>query len=468
MKRLAFSTLILLASGCNFKPAAQAPKMDVAAKFKESEGWKQAKPADAKARGDWWSVFHDGELNALLKSVEVSNQSLQSAVARAEQTSALLSSTQQAFLPTLGMAGSATRSKSGAGGGSSNINSLTSGGGGAGARDIKSVSFSTNWEIDLWGKLRHGAKAAVADAEAAQADVESLRLSLRSQTATTYFSLRAADAQKALLEQQVASYEKSLKLTKNREAQGVAAKADVAQAETQLATTRAALIETGVQRATLEHALATLTGKAPAEFGLKQGGLNASIPSLPSGTPSTVLQRRPDIAAAERRVAAANERVGVARSAFFPTLSLSADTGWRGLTDLFAKANNFWSLGADVAESILDSGKRVAQSEQAKATWRQSVADYRQTALTAFQEAEDALSTLRILAAETVAQDEAVRAARESERISMNQYEAGTLSFLNVVTAQASALSAERAAIDLRVRRLNATVALVKALGGAW
>jgi NodT family efflux transporter outer membrane factor (OMF) lipoprotein len=325
-----------------------------------------------------------------------------------------------------------------------------------------------SWEIDLWGRLRHLAKAATADSEAARADVESTRLSLQSQAAQAYFSLRAADAQEQLLESEVTNYQKALDLNVNREAQGIATKADIAQAQTQLATTRAALIEVGVQRATLEHALAALTGRVPADFGLKRGGLQSDIPGLPSATPSTLLERRPDVAGAERRVAAANERVGAALAAFLPSLTLSADTGWRGLTNVLSKANNFWSLGADVAEPILDSGQRIAQSQEAKAVWKETVADYRQTVLTAMQEVEDQLSTLRILALESVAQDEAIKAARENERISRNQYEAGTLSYLNVVVAQASALTAERNAIDLRMRRLNATAILIKALGGGW
>ena len=442
--------------------------MEVPAHFKEGGAWKVAKPAAQLPRGDWWRVFHDSDLSAIMKSVEVSNQSLQSAIASAEQTAALLKSAKMAFLPTAGIDASGTRSKSGASGGSTNANSITSKGGSSGAQNIASVTINTSWEADLWGRLRHGAKAATADVQAAQANVESTRLSLQTLAAQTYFSLRAVDAQKHLLEGEVANYEKSLNLTKNREAQGVASAADVAQAQTQLSTTRASLIELGVQRATLEHALATLTGRAPAAFDVKQGRLASSIPSLPSGSPSTLLERRPDVTAAERRVAAANERIGAARAAFFPTLSLSADNGWRGLTDLFAKSNNFWSLGVDVAESILDSGKRIAAKAQADAVWKQTVADYRQTVLTGLQEAEDALATLRILAQEAVAQEEAVHAARESERIALNQYQAGTLNYINVATAQAAALAAERNAIDVQSRRLNATVALIKALGGGW
>ena len=466
MSRISVLIALMFLGGCNFSPVRQAPTMNVPPHFKESAGWKVARPADHRSRGEWWHIFHDSELNAIIKSVEVSNQSLQSAAARAEQSTALLKSAKLAFLPTASTAGSLTRSKSGSTGGSSNVNSLNSRN--AGVSDIQSVSGSMSWEIDLWGRLRHGAKAATADSEAALADVESTLLSLQTQAAQAYFSLRAADAQRELLESEVANYQKSLELTRNREAQGIASKADVAQAQTQLATTRAALIEVGVQRATLEHALATLTGVPPSNFGVKHGGLAAAIPALPSATPSTLLERRPDIAGAERRVAAANERVGAARAAFFPSLTLSADSGWRGLTNLFSMANNYWSLGADVAEPILDSGKRLAQSEQAKATWKETVADYRQTVLTALQEAEDQISTLRILAQESVAQDEAIKAARENERIARNQYEAGTLSYLNVSVAQAAALTAERNAIDLRLRRLNATAALIKALGGEW
>jgi NodT family efflux transporter outer membrane factor (OMF) lipoprotein len=398
--------------------------------------------------------------------VEISNQSLQSAAARAEATAALLTSAKMAFLPTLDADAAALRSKSGSQGGSTNPNSLTNRG--SGLQNSRSVAFASVWEADLWGRLRHGAKAATADVQAAQADVQSTLLSLQAQAAQTYFSLRAADAQKRLLKGEVANYQKSLDLTRNREAQGVASNADVAQAETQLANARVALIELGVERATLEHALATLTGRPPAAFDLKEGVLASSIPSPPAASPSMLLERRPDVAAAERRVAAANERIGAARAAFFPRLLLNADTGWRGAANIFTPSNNFWSLGVDVAESLLDSGQRIAAKAQADATWKETVAGYRQTVLTALQEAEDALATLRVLAEAAVAQDDAVRAARENERIAKNQYLAGTLSYINVAVAQTAALTAERNSIDLQSRRLNATVALIKALGGGW
>lgn len=467
MKRLSFP-LLLLAAGCSFSPKKQAPVMNLPPKFSESSGWKVAQPADHLPRGNWWAIFHDKDLDAIMQTLEVSNQSLQSAVARAQQTSALLTAAKLAFLPTASTSSDYTVNKSGALGGGASANSINASRAGSGVKKIQSVGATANWELDLWGRLRHNARATKADIEAANADVESTRLSLQAQAAQSYFSLRAADAQRQLLERQVASYAKSLQLTQNRKAQGVASEADVALAATQLATSRAALIETGVVRATMEHALAMLTGRVPTDFSLQQTTLTSHVPALPETAPSTLLQRRPDIAAGERRVAAANERIGAAIAAFFPTISLGAATGWRALANLFAQTNNFWSFGPDATLNLLDSGQRIAAKAQADATWRQAVADYRQAVLTAMQESEDALSTLRILAAESIAQGEAVHAARESERIASNQYEAGTLSYITVATAQATALNAERSAIDLRSRRLNATVALVKALGGGW
>jgi len=465
----AAATLFLLAS-CSFSPRSQPPEMNLAAEFKETTpGWKVAEPADHLPRGDWWSVFHDADLDAILREVGVSNQSLQAAIARADQSAALLAATKLAFLPTLSSTGSVTRNKSGALGGAGTANALNVRG--PGVRDIQSITVTSNWEVDLWGRLRHGAKAAKANAESALADVESTRLSLEARAARVYFALRAADAETQTLRRQVDGLEKSLQLTRNREAQGVASSADVALAETQLANTQADLHETAVQRATLEHALAVLAGRAPAEFSASEGKLSARIPPLPSGTPSTLLQRRPDIASAERQVAAANERIGAARAAFFPVLNLGADTGWRGLAvgglaALVVENANFWALGADLTVDVLDSGRRLAVKRQADATWRETVADYRQTVLLALQETEDALSSLRLLALEARAQDEALRAARESQRIAINQYQAGTLSYLNVVVAQSAALNAERAAITIQSRRLTAAVDLITAMGG--
>lgn len=477
MKRLCLFSSLLIAS-CSFSPVKQPPPIAAAVTFKEGPAtWKTAEPADQQPRGDWWRIFRDEELDALMRAVEESNQTLEASVARADQANAVLSVSRMAFLPTLNGNASITRSKNGAFGGSSYANGgagTTGGTGTAGrARDIQSFTLNSNWELDLWGRLRHQARAATADFEAAVEDTEALRLSLQANAARTFFQLRAAEAEETSLQREAANLTTSLQLTQNREAQGIASKADVALAETQLATTRAALEEAALRRATLFHALAVLAGRTPADFRLPRGILASQVPGVPAALPSTLLERRPDVAAAERHVAAANERIGAARAAFFPVLSLSADTGWRALADgglaaLFSSANNFWALGANAAFSVLDSGRRIAARNQAEAVWRETIATYRQTVLTGFQETEDALANLRILAGEARHQNEAVRASRESVRIATNQYEAGTLNYLNVVVAQTAALNAERAAIDLQARRLNAVVNLVTALGGCW
>ncbi|HEY8962775.1 MAG TPA: efflux transporter outer membrane subunit [Luteolibacter sp.] len=449
-------TAFLLAS-CSIQAPVSHPETNLPPEYKESGIWKHARPLAHVPRGEWWSIFHDRELGALIQRVNVSNQSLKVSVANAEQSAALIKSARLAFLPSLDANASVLRS----GGASSS-------GGDSGVRTQRTIGASTSWEIDLWGRLRHAARATTADAEAAAADVESLELSLQAQTAQTYFSLRAVDAQRDLLNRQIESYQRSLDLTRNRYTQGVASRGDVAQAETQLASTRAAEIELGLQRATLEHALAVLVGETPLGLSVGKGPLAQRVPSVATGTPSRLLERRPDIAAAERRVAAANERIGAARAAFFPSLTLDADGGWRGTSGLFTSATRFWSLGPTLAAPLFDRGQRLAAKAQADAAYEGTVAQYRQTVLTAMQETEDALATLRLLAREADAQEQAVRAARENERITLNQYKAGTVSYLNVAVAQAAALTAERSSLDLQARRLNAAVALVKALGGGW
>jgi NodT family efflux transporter outer membrane factor (OMF) lipoprotein len=461
--------LLVLLAGCSLEAPQQAPEMGLPKNFKESGIWKIAKPAAHVPHGDWWSSFHDSELTSLLRRVEVSNASLAAAAARARESSALLIGAKLAFLPTLSGTSSATRSSSQSGSGSSNnSNSNSSGSGGSGSSNRYAIGATTSWEIDLWGRLRHNARAITADAESAAATVESTRLSLQAQAAQTYFSLRAVDAQQALYNRQLESYEKSFTITKNRYAQGVASRGDVAQAESQLASTRSASIDLGVQRSTYEHALAVLIGHAPSSFSIPRGNLTASVPGTPSSTPSRLLERRPDIASAERTVAAANERIGAAKAAFYPTISLGGSGGWEGPGKLLSAPTFFWSLGPDLAAPILDGGQRLAAKAQADATYDATVADYRQTVLTALQEVEDNLSTLRILAHEAEAQEISVRTARESERIALNAYKAGTDNYLNVSVTQAAALAAERNSLDLQARRLNASVALMTALGGKW
>jgi len=449
-------TAFLLAS-CSIQAPVSHPETNLPADYKESGIWKHARPLAHVPRGEWWSIFHDRELDSLIRRVNVSNQSLRSAVANAEQAAALVKAAKLAFLPTLDADASAIRSS-----GSSSGTTTSR------VRNQQSIGASLSWEIDLWGRLLHLARATTADAEAAAADVESLKLSLQAQTAQTYFSLRAVDAQRDLLETQIGSYQKSLDLTRNRYAQGVASRGDVAQAETQLASTQASAVDLKLQRATLEHALAVLVGVPPSALSLPERTLARRTPGVSPGAPSQLLERRPDIAAAERRVAAANERIGAARAAFFPSLTLDAEGGWRGTSGLLAAPTRFWSLGPTLAAPLFDRGQRLAEKARADAAYDGTVADYRQTVLTAMQETEDALAGLRLLAQQADAQDRAVRAARESERIALNQYKAGTVSYLNVAVVQAAALNAERASIELQAHRLNAAVALVKALGGGW
>jgi NodT family efflux transporter outer membrane factor (OMF) lipoprotein len=448
-----------LASGCAMGPDYVRPGMETPASYKEIGDWKMAEPNDHAVRGAWWLVFSDPDLNALIEQVEVSNQNLKVAEARYRQAAALTQSSRAALLPTISTNASSTRSRAAARGGP--------------VQDIgtnHTASVGASWEIDLWGRIRRQLESSNASAEASAADLESARLSLQSALAVNYFQLRVSDAQKQMFEETVAAYERSLELTRNRYNVGVAAKADVVQAEAQLKSTVAQAIDLGVQRAQLEHAIAVLVGKSPSSFSLAEKRLNVVMPKIPLGLPSELLERRPDIAAAERRAAAANAQIGVATAAYFPSLSLSGSEGYSSstLSKWLSAPNRFWSLGPSAALTLLDFGRRGAATDQAAAGYDQAVAAYRQAVLDGMQEVEDNLATLRILEREAVVQDEAVRAARESVLLTTNQYKAGTVSYLSVVTVQASLLANERTQVSLLGRRLSASVGLIQALGGGW
>jgi NodT family efflux transporter outer membrane factor (OMF) lipoprotein len=443
--------LCTLMTACVHSPDTMAPPVTLPEGFKEDAIWKVARPAAHQERGEWWRIFGDSDLNGIMEQVSHSNQSLQAQSARASQAATALKSAKLAFFPDA--TGNASFNAQG------NDSRRT---------DSRSIGISSSWELDLWGRLRHQARAVYATAEASQADTESLKLSLQAQAATAYFSLMAVDAQRDLYQRQMQSYEKSLSLTKNRYNQGVASRADVSQAESQLASTQANAYELESQRALLEHTLANLMGMAPSQLSLGKRQLISGAPSAPRSTPSQLLQRRPDIYAAERRVAVANENIGAAKAAFFPTLSLGGSTGWNSTSSLFSAPTFVWSLGPSVTAPIFQRGALVVQKAQADESYKAAVADYRQTVLDAFQEAEDALATLGSLEQQATARQQAVKSARETERITLNQYQAGTVSFLNVTTAQAIALNSESNMIDLQARRLNTTVALIKALGGRW
>jgi NodT family efflux transporter outer membrane factor (OMF) lipoprotein len=455
-------------AGCAAGPDYVRPTADTPSTYKEAQGWKPAEPRDEQPRGAWWEVFHDAKLDALVKEVEVTNQTLKAAEARVREAHALTQAARAAYFPIVSANASATRS--GGRGGATGSSGGSIAGSTGGIRNNYNVSLDVNWEIDLWGRVRRTVEASEATAQASVADLEAAKLSAQAQLAEDYFLLRAQDAEIRLLNDTVGAYERSLQLTRNQYAVGVVGRADVAQAETQLKSTQAQAIDAAVQRAQLEHAIAVLVGKPPAEFAIAAEAVPNEFPAIPVGLPSDLLERRPDIAAAERRAAAANAQIGVAESAFFPALTLSATGGFQSslLSELFSAPSRYWALGPALAQVIFDAGLRRAQTAQAIATYDENVANYRQTALTGFQEVEDNLAALRILEQEAGVQDEAVKAARESLAIVLNQYRAGTANYLAVIVIQAATLSNERTAIGILGRRLTASVALIKALGGGW
>ena len=453
---------IFLLSGCAVGPDYKRPDIPISASFKELEGWRDARPQDDLPRGQWWSVFGDPELDRLLARVDVSNQNVRAAEARVRQARALVAQARAGIFPAVNANASANRSKSPS---LSNDPSFATG-----AVNTYNASLSTSWEVDLWGRLRRSLEAGDASWKASEAELEAAKLSARAALAQAYFNLRAADSTRRLLEDTVAAYRKSLELTENRYKAGVVPRVDVVQAEVQLKSTQAQLIDLGVERAQFEHAIALLVGEPPANFALAPMQAVIALPALPVGLPSTLLERRPDIAAAERAVAAANARIGVAQAARYPTLNLTGTYGSRSATlgDLFTAPSRLWSIGAAAVAPLFDAGLRKAQSEQAIAVYDEEVAGYRQTVLTAFQEVEDNLAALRILDEEARLQREVVAAAQRAVELTNNQYQAGVVSYLNVITAQATLLSNQRAEANILSRRLTASVVLVRALGGGW
>jgi NodT family efflux transporter outer membrane factor (OMF) lipoprotein len=438
------------------------PSVDAPATYKGMEGWKPAEPHDQLARGKWWEIFGDRDLDALAERVEVSNQTIKAAEANFRQARAIAEQARAGLFPTVSAGATATRSKSPSLANQPNFAS--------GAINNYNLVASASWELDLWGRVRRAIESGEADWQASAADLESVRLSAQAALVQDYLTLRIADVQRRLLEDTVAAYERSLELTRNRYAAGVAAKVDIVQAEVQLASAQAQLVDIGVGRAQLEHAIALLVGVPASSFTVAPAPLVAALPAIPVGVPSELLERRPDIAAAERSVAAANAQIGVAQAAFYPTLTLSAAGGYRSASfaDWLTAPSWFWSLGASLAQNIFDGGLRRAVSDQAIAAYDGQVAQYRQTVLTGFQEVEDNLAALRILEEEARYQDEAARGARQSVELTTNQYKAGIVSYLNVIAVQAIALNNERNAVDVQGRRLVASVQLVRAIGGGW
>jgi NodT family efflux transporter outer membrane factor (OMF) lipoprotein len=445
-------------------PTTPAYKEETPASFTESDQWQPAHPGDQTSRGNWWEVFGDPQLNTLEEQIAGSNQNLKVAEARFREARAAIRFNRAAQFPTISTSPSASYAKSSDF--SPNFPSKIE----QSSKGDFVLPFDLSYELDLWGRVRRSVAAAREEAQATAADYETAKLSLEAELALDYFELRSADAQKQLLDDTVKAYTDNLQLTLNRFKGGVAPKADVAQAQTQLDTTRVQDTDVTVQRAQFEHAIAILIGKPPAEFTLAAAPLSNQPPNIPIGLPSELLQRRPDIAAAERRVAEANQQIGIARAAYFPTVTLAGSAGFAGTqgSNWFTWPSGFWAVGPALAQTLFDAGRRRATSESARANYDATVATYRQTSLTAFQEVEDNVAALRILENEGQQQEQAVASSQESLQLFTNRYKGGVDTYLQVITAQTIELANERNAIDIQRRRLDASVLLIKALGGGW
>lgn len=465
--RLVLVVVLMLVTGCAVGPDYVKPVPVAPDTYKEIVGWKVAQPKDDVLRGAWWEIYGDPQLNALEEQVNISNQNIALAETQFRQARALVQQARAAYFPTVTLGAGVTRS-----GQSATIgqNPLRSGGGAGASFNDFTLPLDVTWQADVWGRIRRTVESNQASAQASAADLENARLSFQAELVQDYFQLRTLDAQKQILNDTVVALAKSLELTNNRYASGVASKADVLQAETLLKTTQAQGIDIGVQRAQLEHAIAVLIGRPPALVTIPGAPIMAVPPPLPIGVPSELLERRPDIAAAERRVAAANAQIGVAEAAYYPTLTLSASAGFESssLSKWLTWPSRFWSVGPSISQIVYDGGLRRAQTQQALAVYDGSIATYRQTVLTAFQGVEDNLAALRILEEEAKVQDEAVKAAQQTLAVIMNQYKAGIVNYLNVITAQTIALTSQVTAIQILGRRMTANALLVQALGGGW
>jgi len=470
MTRACFPLLLVAAAalaGCAVGPDYVRPTMPVAASFKEFEGtgWKAAQPSDATPRGAWWEIYGDAQLNALETQVAGANQNVAAAQARFRAARAKVAQQRSSFFPVVTATGDYNRTRT-----SQNI--LYKSTAGIAINDYL-VGVDASWEPDVWGRVARSVESAKAGAQASAADAQAILLSMQAELATDYFELRGIDRERQLLDDTIAAYEESLDLTQHRYTGGIATDADVGQAQTQLETTQAQAIDLGVERAQFEHAIAILTGQSPSTFALPVlpgAPLGAQPVVTPPGVPSALLERRPDIASAERSVAAANAQVGVATAAFFPNLVLAVTGGLEATnySQWLVAPARFWSLGPQLAGTLLDFGGRAAVRDQARAQYDESVAQYRQTVLDAFGQVEDNLATLRVLEQEAHAQDRAVAAAQRTLAIVDNRYRSGAITYLDVVVAQTTALANERQAVTIARRRMAASVALVKALGGGW
>lgn len=465
LRPLAASLCALLLSACAVGPDYHPPEVTNTAQFKAVEGWRPAAPSDAIARGAWWEIYQDAQLNQLVERLNRSNQTIAQYEAQYRQAQALVRSSRASLFPTLDLNASKNRSAQGTGSSSSSLSNNSSG-----IRDTYNAQLGVSWEVDVWGKLRRGLEADSASAQASEADLAAMRLSQQSELVQNYLQLRVIDEQKRLLEATVEAYQRSLKLTENQYRAGISGPDAVAQARTQLKSTQADLIDLAWQRAQFENAIAVLMGMAPAEFNLPVSESIPNLPAIPVGVPSALLERRPDVAAAERSVMAANANIGVAKAAYFPDLTLSMSGGYSSssFSNWISLPNRFWSVGPQLALTLFDAGKRSAEVDRVEAVYDQTVAQYRQKVLDSFQEVENYMTQLKVYEQEAGVRNEALAAARESLRLTNNQYKAGLIGYLDVVNVQATALSNERSVLNVLQSRLVASVQLIAALGGGW
>jgi len=473
--------MLLALSGCMVGPDYQKPPpaTEPTAAYKELEtpkevmpglGFRPALPRDTIDRGPWWNVYDDPTLGQLMAQVDVSNQTLKENEAAYRLAVATMRLNQSSLYPTLGYTGSVERVSRASSSGSTSGVSTTAGVGGGGSSGQFSLGGTITWEVDLWGAIRRQIESSAAAAQASAATLASARLSIQSSLVSTYFSLRISDERANFYRDEVAALTRSLEIVRNQVAAGTASKLDEAQARTLLEQTRALYVAEGANRAVFEHAIAALIGKQPAEVNVEPAPTVKTVPTLDAGVPSSLLERRPDIASAERQMQSANALIGVAISAYYPSFTFDASLTFLSsmLSNLLQISNAVWSLGPSFTGTALDGGARAAQVESARATYDQAVATYRQTVITAFQQVEDSLAQQHYFEEQEKIQRDAVDAANEAVRLSLNQYQAGTIAYTTVITAQTTAIGAEQTLINIRLSRFTASATLVTALGGGW
>jgi NodT family efflux transporter outer membrane factor (OMF) lipoprotein len=447
------AALALIMTGCAVGPDYVRPPFNAPTAFKESGPWKTAEPKQADFNGKWWELYGDPALNTLIEEANSANLDIRVAEAQYRQARSLEDVARSAYFPVIGVNLSASRART-----NTNPNGVVIG-------NLREAVLDASWEPDLWGRVRRTVEASAANRQAGADDLAAVRLAIQAELAQDYFQIRIVDAEKDLFDRSIEAYRVTLKLTQSQFAAGIVTRVDVALARTQFESASAEAVDLDVKRNQLEHAIAILLGKPPGEFALPAAPLVAKLPVIPVGLPSELLERRPDIAAAERRTAAANANIGIAQSAYFPTLSIGSSGGF---AHWFNQPSRVWSLGAGLAETIFDGGLRSGQTAEAIAAYDASVAQYRKTVLNGFQEVEDDLATLRVLDQEAQVQTRAVSAAKDAEQLTMKQYKAGTAIYLAVAAAQVAELNNERTDVELLGRQFDASIGLIKAIGGGW